>query len=78
MPFIDCCYLAPKCYNNRYSLVSDVFSFGRILDELLTGQPVFSNELTAEKIRFMGAIERTLPDIQKFVLPSARDFITDY
>jgi hypothetical protein len=43
----------------------------------LTGQPVFSKELTAEKIRFMVAIEHKLPDIPKFVLPSARKLITD-
>jgi serine/threonine protein kinase len=57
--------------------MSDVFSFGLILYELLTGQPVFSKELTRNEIMFLVAVKHKLPDIPKFVLPSARKLITD-
>jgi hypothetical protein len=34
-PAIDSHYLAPECYANEYSWEGDVFSFGRILYELV-------------------------------------------
>jgi serine/threonine protein kinase len=75
--FFDSYYFAPECYNNRYSQRSDVFSFGLILYELLTGQPAFSKELTRDQIMFKIALKHARPDIPKFVLPSARELITD-
>jgi serine/threonine protein kinase len=77
MPFIDSYYLAPECYNNCCSQMSDVFSFGLILYELVTGQPVFSKELTHLEIAFKVAIKHGLPDIPEFVFPSARELITE-
>jgi serine/threonine protein kinase len=74
---MDFYYFAPECYDNSYSQRSDSFSFGLILYELLTGQPVFSKEWTLNEIVFKVTMKHELPDIPKFVLPSARELITE-
>jgi serine/threonine-protein kinase len=74
--FMDSYYLAPECYDNFCSQMSDVFSFGLILYELLTGQPVFSKELTFKEIIFKVGVKYKMPDIPKSVLPSARELMT--
>jgi hypothetical protein len=74
---MDSYYFAPECYDNRCSQMSDVFSFGLILYEVLTGQPVFSKELMPIQIACMVAVNHELPDIPKFILPFAREHITD-
>jgi hypothetical protein len=57
--------------------MSDVFSFGPIRSELLTGQSVFSKELTFTQIAFMLSVNHEVPDIPEFILPSARELITE-
>jgi serine/threonine protein kinase len=76
-PFGDSRYLAPECYDNRYYQESDVFSFGMILYELLSGQPAFSKELTQNEIAFRVILDDKPPPIPDSVLPSAQELITD-
>jgi hypothetical protein len=57
--------------------MTDVFSVGPILYEFLTDQLVFSQELTFTEIAFRVSVKHKLPDIPKFVLPSARELITE-
>jgi serine/threonine-protein kinase len=77
LPYGDFRYLAPECYDKQYFQESDIFSFGLILYELLTGQLIFPKELTLIQITFIIIVEHELTDISKFVLSSARDLITD-
>jgi serine/threonine protein kinase len=76
-PSIDSRYLAPECYDNHYSSESDVFAFGLILYELLTGQPVVSKSLTKWQILHKIVINGERPEIPESVPPDAEDLITD-
>jgi serine/threonine protein kinase len=70
-------YLAPECYDNRYFPESDVFSFGLIVYELLTGQSAFPDTLTEWQIAYILTSTDERPEIPEFVLPHTRDLITD-
>jgi serine/threonine protein kinase len=70
-------YLAPECYHQRYSQMSDVFSFGMILYELVVGQSPFPKELEPTQIICAVAVKHEMPVIPEFVRPSVRKLITD-
>jgi serine/threonine protein kinase len=62
-------YFAPECYSNKFSRASDVFSFGLILFELLSGQPAFSKDMTPLQIMCAVVVNDERPEIPKFVIP---------
>jgi serine/threonine protein kinase len=76
-PSINSRYLAPESYDNRCFPASDVFSFGLILYELLTGQSALPDDLTQHGISVRVVINDKRPEIPEFVLPDAQKLITD-
>jgi serine/threonine protein kinase len=75
--FLDARYRAPECFDNQPTLKSDVFSFGLILYELLTGQPVFSSELQQCIVMKRLICDEAHPDIPDSVAPNAKLLIED-
>jgi serine/threonine protein kinase len=69
-------YLAPECHDGTFRYASDVFAFGLILFEILTGRPAF-REKDPLQIAFAVAIDGARPEIPDFVLPHAQELITD-
>jgi serine/threonine protein kinase len=77
-PSIDSRYLAPECYDKgRYLQLSDVFSFGLIVYEILTGHPAIARHLTRFEIMRSIAVKAERPLIPDFVVPFTRELITD-
>jgi TPR repeat protein len=76
-PLFHSHYRAPECYDGECSSLSDVFSFGLILYELLTGQSAFPRTLGQWQIEFRVVVTNERPEIPESVLPSARDLIAD-
>jgi serine/threonine protein kinase len=70
-------YLAPECYDGVFLQASDVFAFGLILLEILTGAPAFPESLRPLQIAFMVDVEDARPEIPGSVLPAARALIGD-
>jgi hypothetical protein len=48
---------APECYDGTLLCASDVFAFGLILFELLTGEPVFLESLPTCRIAYIVTME---------------------
>jgi serine/threonine protein kinase len=76
-PSVSAQYSAPECFSNDPTLKSDVFSFGLILYELLTGQPVFSPELQQSSVMRMIVFDEAHPDIPDSVPPNVKLLIED-
>jgi serine/threonine protein kinase len=70
-------YSAPECFNNRPTLKSDVFSFGIILCELLSGRPGLPLSLPGPQLMKTIAVDRARPAIPNFVDRKVRLLISD-
>jgi serine/threonine protein kinase len=75
--YVESHYLAPECYDNRYSLESDVFSFALILYELVVGKSPFSKSLKQQAVTKLLIMDDARPDIPDFVLPEVAKLIRD-
>jgi serine/threonine protein kinase len=75
--YVDSHYLAPECYDNRYSRESDVFSFALILYELVVGKPPFLKSLKQQAVTKLLIMEDARPDIPDFVVPEVAKLMRD-
>jgi serine/threonine protein kinase len=70
-------YTAPESFDNRPCLKSDVFSFGRILCELLTGKPAFPPDESQYFVMKSLIMDREQPDIAESIFPEVQHLIRD-
>jgi serine/threonine protein kinase len=70
-------YLAPECYHGTFLQASDVFAFGLILFEILSGRTAFSESLHPYQTAFKVSVEDNRPEIPASVLPHTRALIED-
>jgi serine/threonine protein kinase len=67
-------YMAPEVGEGHYDMKVDVYSFGIILYELVSGNGMFSNE--GNKMKLFGMMQcGKRPDIPDHVLPMSREMI---
>jgi serine/threonine protein kinase len=76
-PSLDAQYSAPERFSNEPTLESDVFSFGLILCELLTGQSVLSPRLGPIYMMRKIILDEIRPDIPDSVSPEVKHLIED-
>jgi serine/threonine protein kinase len=70
-------YLAPECYDDRFTFASDVFSYGMILYRLIVGCPPFPAHLNRIALAKRIVIDEARPEIPESVLPMVRELIID-
>jgi serine/threonine protein kinase len=74
---LNCRYTAPECFERVPTLTSDVFSFGLILYELLSGKPGFDCDTPAPSLMKQIVVDNVRPDIPDFVCDDVASLIED-
>jgi serine/threonine protein kinase len=70
-------YLAPECFENTFVRESDVFAFGMILCELITGRPLFSKDAQFHTVAHKRNAGNWCPNVPHNVFPAAAELIRD-
>jgi serine/threonine protein kinase len=73
----DCRYFAPECFEGAFLPASDVFAFGLILLEILTGARAFPENLGLCQIMFIVSMDDERPKIPDSVPSRLRALIQD-
>jgi serine/threonine-protein kinase len=76
-PSMDIRYTAPESINGLPTLKSDVFSFGSVLLEVLTGKPPFSPGIPPLTLLKQILLDQLQPEIPEFIFPKVQDLILD-
>jgi serine/threonine protein kinase len=71
----DSRYLAPECWDGTFVPASDIFAFGLILFDILSGSLAFPADWRLAALAFKVAIDGWRPEIPDSVLPGTRALI---
>jgi hypothetical protein len=74
---LDGCYTAPECFNQIPTLKSDIFLFGLILCELLSGETGFSPDLAPPQLMSQINLNKTRPHIPDSLCDDMKQLIAD-
>jgi serine/threonine protein kinase len=69
--------MARECFENCPNLKSDIFSFGLMLCELLTGNPPFHPDLDKVSVMKEVLVDGFRPDIPDWIAPNVKTIIVD-
>jgi serine/threonine protein kinase len=75
LPPGDAHYVAAECYDNKYGLENDIFSFGLILYEIIFGNPVFPRSMTPNEVAWVVVITSWDVEIPNCILPETAELI---
>jgi serine/threonine protein kinase len=73
----DVRYIAPECFNDSPNLKSDVFSFGLIFYELITGSPPFPPDSEPFRVAKRIGVNGFCPNIPDWIIPNVKTLIID-
>jgi serine/threonine protein kinase len=66
-----------ECYDNKYGVENDVFSFGLIMYEPIVGKPVFPKSMTPNEIAWVIVMTNWEVEIPNHLLRETAELIRD-